>query len=71
MLCGVLKYEEGNKFDLNKDFGMVEVDIETPEELYNEMGEFPLIFKNVEYDANEVMGDYMKSVYDEDVTGQS
>ena len=28
---------------------------------------FPFtIFKNVEYDANEVMGDYMKSVYDED-----
>ena len=66
MLCGVLKYEKGDNFDLNKDFGMVEVDIETPEELYNEMGEFPLIFKNVEYDANEVMGDYMKSVYDED-----
>ena len=30
------------------------------------MGEFPLIFKNVEYDANEVMGDYMKTLYEDD-----
>jgi len=64
MLCGILKYKDGDDFDIENDFGMVEVDIETPIDLYNEMGEFPLIFKNVEYDPNDVMGDYMKSVYE-------
>ena len=65
MLCGTLKYEEGDNFDIEKDFGMVEVDIETPIDLYNEMDEFPLIFKNAEYDPNEIMGNYMKSVYED------
>jgi hypothetical protein len=65
MLCGKLKYEVGEDFDIENDFGMVEVDIETPEELKNDMGEFPLIFKNIEYDANEQMGEYMETLYDD------
>ena len=28
------------------------------------MGEFPLIFKNVEYDSNDVIDDYMRELYD-------
>lgn len=63
MLCGNIKYETGEDWDFDNDFGAVEVDIETPVELYNEMGESPLIFKNVEYDANEVMGEYMEGIY--------
>ena len=71
MPCGILKWTEwieGDNINLFiKDFnGFVEVDIHTPEHLYNLMGEFPLIFKNIEYDKNEVMGEYMKSLYDKD-----
>ena len=68
MLCGKLehkKYEgDGNIHELMKGFhGMVEVDIETPEHLKNFTGEFPLVFKNAEYDSNDVMGDCIKEIY--------
>ena len=42
------------------------VDIHTPETLYNDMYEFPLIFKNIEYDINSEVGEYMKQIFDDD-----
>jgi hypothetical protein len=74
MPCGKLQWTEWkdgveqntiNNF-INEFNGFVEVDIYTPKNLYNEMGEFPLIFKNIEYDSYEVMGDYMKTLYEEE-----
>lgn len=74
MPCGRLKFEkydretDGNIYnDFINDFnGFIKVNIHTPENLKEYMSEFPLIFKNIEYDSNEVMGDYMKTVYDDD-----
>ena len=68
MLCGKLEYKkyegDGNIQELMKGFhGMVEVDIETPEHLKNFTGEFPVVFKNAEYDSSEVMGDCIKEIY--------
>ena len=71
MPCGRLKWLDwdrgGDQNTINKFVntfnGFVEVDIHTPEHLYEEMSEFPLIFKNIEYDENEVMGDYMLNVF--------
>lgn len=65
MLNGVLKYEtyEGNNMDTfinDFEFGMLEVDIYTPKELYNFMGEFPLIFKNIEYEVPDDNGKMKK-----------
>ena len=70
MPCGILKwkdYDGDNNFnEFVKTFnGFVEVDIHTPENLYNHFGEFPLIFKNSEYDVNEVAGEYMVDLYDQ------
>ena len=42
-------------------FGLVEVDIEIPEEKYEMFGEMPPIFKNMEY-TEEESGEYMKDV---------
>ena len=69
MLCGVLKYQtyDEEEFDIDKFLenfhGMVEVDIHTLEHLKQYFSEFPLVFKNIEYDANEVMGDCIKELY--------
>ena len=69
MPCGKLKYEEYEGGNINTFleyfYGFVKVDIHTPEELKNYFGEFPPIFKNVEYDENAVMGDYMSKFYDD------
>ena len=73
--CGVLRwivYDESQtkeSIDLFiRDFnetscGFIEVDIDTPDHLKNKFGEFPLIFKNMEYDANELMGKDMRKMY--------
>lgn len=72
MPCGRLKYKEFEeeitvKFNMNdfinKTDGFILVDIHTKEEDFNKFGEFPLIFKNVEYDINEQVGDYMNNVF--------
>src|SRR5271165_5108450 len=42
-------------------FGLVEVDIEIPEDKYEYFGEMPPIFKNIEYSEKEG-GEYMKQV---------
>src|SRR5271165_1247676 len=42
-------------------FGLVEVDIEVPEEKYNYFGEMPPFFKNIDYNE-EVAGPYMKNI---------
>ena len=42
-------------------FGLVEVDIEIPEDKYEYFGEMPPIFKNIEY-SEEEGGEYMKKV---------
>jgi len=46
---------------LDTFFGLVEVDIEIPEEKYEYFGEMPPIFKNIEY-SEEEGGEYMKKV---------
>ena len=73
--CGVLKWSvyTGNQSKEDIDMfirnfnriscGFIEVDIHTLEELMNKFGEFPLIFKNMEYDANEVIGEDMRKIY--------
>src|SRR5271156_1819315 len=42
-------------------FGLIELDIEVPEDKYNYFGEMPPIFKNVEYNE-EIAGPYMKNI---------
>jgi len=42
-------------------FGLIEVDIEIPEDKYEKFGEMPPIFKNMEYDEEE-SGEYMRNV---------
>ena len=42
-------------------FGLIEVDIEIPEDKYEKFGEMPPIFKNIEY-SEEESGEYMKNV---------
>jgi hypothetical protein len=66
MPCGTLQYTECDNVDeaLSK-YGFIEVDIETPESLYNKHGEFPLIFKNIEYDINEEVGETMLNIYNQ------
>src|SRR5271157_4688653 len=46
---------------LNTFFGLVEVDIEIPEDKYEYFGEMPPIFKNIEY-SEEEGGEYIKKV---------
>lgn len=76
MACGVLEYivydetnngyeQEFIKYNSNAFF---EVDITTPEELFNKFSEFPIVFKNAEFDVNEEAGDYMKEIFDENDT---
>ena len=50
---------------INKTDGFILVDIHTKEEDYNKFGEFPLIFKNVEYNINDEVGDYMNTVFNQ------
>ena len=77
MPCGILKYIENKGSDTKEAIdayveefekvygkGSIEVDIYTPKHLYNQLGEYPLIFKNVEYDANEEAGEFMKDICD-------
>ena len=45
----------------NTFFGLVEIDIEIPEDKYEYFGEMPPIFKNIEYNEEEG-GDYMKKI---------
>jgi hypothetical protein len=73
MPCGKLSYKTTNtssineiKYIIDNIFGFILVDIHTEEKDYNKFGEFPLIFKNIEYDVNKECGEYMKSIYDED-----
>jgi hypothetical protein len=77
MPCGILKWNDYtapqtqeciNHF-IDSTYGFIEVDIETPEELYNKFYEFPLIFKNIEYDVKE-SGKYMTEIY-EQVNGKT
>lgn len=60
-------YDETVKTDMNNFInttdGFFLVDIFTKEEDYNKFGEFPLVFKNAEYDVNLEAGDYMKEVF--------
>src|SRR5207248_4817728 len=46
---------------LNTFFGLVELDIEIPEDKYNYFGEMPPILKNIEF-SEEEGGEYMKAV---------
>jgi hypothetical protein len=73
MPCGKLEFlpwvfdndlKKYNEF-IKTFYGFVKVDIHTPEELKPYFGEFPPIFKNVEYNEHDVMGDYMKKYYHE------
>ena len=46
---------------LSEFFGLLEVDLQVPEEKYEYFGEMPPVFKNMEYNEEEG-GDYMKQV---------
>jgi hypothetical protein len=46
---------------LDTFYGLVEIDIEIPEEKYEYFGEMPPIFKNIEY-SEEEGGEYMKKI---------
>jgi hypothetical protein len=46
---------------LDTFFGLVEIDIEIPQEKYEYFGEMPPIFKNIEY-SEEEGGEYMKKI---------
>ena len=66
MPCGELKeidVDENTITKIQNDelFGFCEVDIETPEELYNRFAEFPPIFKNMVIEEKH-LGDYMKDL---------
>ena len=66
MPCGVLEWIESEDTNLiHSTNGFTEVDIETPESLYNHMGEFPLIFKNTEYDLNQEVGATMLNIFNQ------
>ena len=45
--------------------GLLRLIFETPESLYNKHGEFQLIFKNIEYDINEEVGETMLNIYNQ------
>lgn len=66
MPCGELKEIDVNdsiitKIQDNRLFGFAEVDIETPESLYNKFSEFPPIFKNMVIEDHH-LGAYMKDL---------
>jgi len=61
MPCGKLKYVVTDKINIDNFFGFLEVDIEVPKHLYNNVGEFPPIVKNLEY-SSEICGDYTNNL---------
>ena len=58
-------YSQSNWFIyLETFFGLVEIDIEIPQDKYEYFGEMPPIFKNIEY-SEEQSGEYMKKIITE------
>jgi len=67
MPCGKLSYTETDSSysELQNIYGFIEVDIYTPENLFNKFGEFPLVFKNAEFDINKEAGETMNGIFNQ------